>query len=80
MAQFFVIRKFKGRGIGAEAARQCFLRFRGAWNVLVIPQNLGAHAFWLRIIVAFTEGQFQETRRAVAHLGNSDQDVFSFRS
>jgi ribosomal-protein-alanine N-acetyltransferase len=80
MAQFFVLRKFKGRGVGARAARECFQRFRGAWDVMVIPQNTGAHAFWKRTINAFTAGDFEETRRTVAHLGNSAQDVFRFRS
>ena len=80
MAQFFVHRKFKGRGIGAQAARECFQRFRGIWDVMVIPQNVGAHAFWKRTISSFTDGDFQETRRSVRHLGNSEQDVFGFRS
>jgi [ribosomal protein S5]-alanine N-acetyltransferase len=80
MAQFFVLRKFKGRGVGAQAARQCFERYRGLWDVMVIPQNRGAHEFWKRIIAAFSNGDFQEARRTVAHLGNSEEDVFRFRS
>ena len=80
MAQFFIVRKFKGHGVGADAARQCFKRFSGTWDVMVIPENLGAHAFWQSTIARFTGGQYRETRRAVAHLGNSPQDVFSFRS
>jgi predicted acetyltransferase len=80
MAQFFVIRKFKQRGVGAEAAARCFGRFRGVWDVLVIPKNTGAHAFWERTIRRYTAGVFQETRQTVAHLGNSRQDVFRFRS
>jgi len=80
MAQFFVLRKFKGRGVGAQAARECFQRFRGVWNVMVIPQNVGAHAFWKRTISVFTDSEFQETRCRVAHLGNSEQDVFRFQS
>ena len=76
IAQFFVLRKFKGRRVGAQAARQCFQRFRGVWDVMVIPQNAGAHAFWQRTISAFTNGDFHEARRRVSHLGNSEQDVF----
>lgn len=80
MAQFFVHRKFKGQGVGAGAARQCFQRFRGVWNVMVMPQNVGAHAFWKRIISDFTSGNFQETRRRVAHLQNAELDIFRFQS
>src|SRR5580704_4060572 len=53
MAQFFVHRKFKGQSVGANAARQCFQRFRGVWEVMVIPLNTGAHSFWTRTISAF---------------------------
>ncbi len=45
MAQFFVHRKFKGLRVGSQAARACFERFRGAWEVTVIPTNSGAYAF-----------------------------------
>jgi hypothetical protein len=47
---------------------------------MVIPQNRGAHAFWKRTIGAFTGGDFEEARRTIAHLGNSQEDVFRFRS
>ena len=80
MAQFFVIRKFKGRGVGANAAAECFKRFRGVWDVMVIPENVGAHAFWEKTIDRFTGSQFQKVRRTVAHLGNSEQDVFRFQT
>ncbi|HEY2049062.1 MAG TPA: GNAT family N-acetyltransferase [Caulobacteraceae bacterium] len=80
MAQFFVIRKFKRRGVGADAAAECFNRFRGVWDVMVISENVGAHAFWEKTIDRFTDGQFQEIRRSVAHLGNSEQDVFRFQT
>ena len=78
MAQFFVHRKFKGRGVGRYAATACFQRHKGLWNVMVIPGNRGAHAFWTRTISEFTAGAFEEGRRRVAHLDDSEQDVFRF--
>ena len=78
MAQFFVHRKFKGRGVGAYATTECFRRYRGLWEVMVIPGNRGAHAFWRRVIGAFTGGAFTEQRRRVRHLGDSEQDIFRF--
>jgi len=80
MAQFFVHRKFKGRGVGAYVATECFRRYPGLWDVMVIPGNRGAHGFWRRVIAAFTEGALEERRRRVPHLGNSEQDIFRFRS
>ncbi len=80
MGQFFVHRKFKGRGVGAHVAMTCFRQYRGVWNVMVIPGNRAAHEFWHRVINAFTNAVFSESRCRVLHLGNSEQDVFKFRT
>jgi ribosomal-protein-alanine N-acetyltransferase len=80
MAQFFVLRKFKGRGVGRQAATTCFSMYPGLWEVLVIPGNVGAYAFWKQIVRSFTGGKFEESRRRVRHLSNSEQDVFRFSS
>jgi ribosomal-protein-alanine N-acetyltransferase len=45
MAQFFVARKFKNKGIGQYVAQQCFNKFLGTWEVMVIPGNEGAYRF-----------------------------------
>lgn len=80
MAQFFVHRKFKGRGVGTHAATTCFHQYKGLWNVMVLPGNRGAHEFWNPVIAAFTNVAFDERRRRIPHLGNSEQDVFRFRT
>jgi predicted acetyltransferase len=80
MAQFFVLRKFVGRGVGQEAAEWCFRKFRGVWNVMVIPGNLRAYGFWKKTIGRLVGGAFEEQRLAVPQLGNSQQDVFRFRT
>ena len=80
MAQFWVHRKFKGRGVGADAARQCFARFPGLWEVNVIPANLGAFAFWRRIIHRSAIGPVAEGRRPAPHLGGAIKDLFRFRT
>ncbi|MGH6988000.1 MAG: GNAT family N-acetyltransferase [Caulobacteraceae bacterium] len=80
MAQFFVLRKFKRKGVGRWAAEACFTRFPGLWDVMVLPKNAGAQAFWSRTIDRFTGGVFDERRRTVAHLRHSDMNVFRFKS
>jgi predicted acetyltransferase len=56
MAEFFVMRKYRRGGIGAEAARAVFSEFPGEWQVRQIAANVGAIAFWRRAIpVPFTE-------------------------
>ena len=47
---------------------------------MVIPGNRAAHEFWHRVINAFTNAVFSESRCRVLHLGNSEQDVFKFRT
>jgi [ribosomal protein S5]-alanine N-acetyltransferase len=80
MAQFFVHRKFKGRGVGADAARQCFARYPGFWEVNVIPQNRGAFAFWRRIIHQLAAGPVEEGRQVAPHLGGALKDMFRFHT
>jgi predicted acetyltransferase len=46
MAEFFVMRKYRRTGVGAEAARQVFASFAGAWQVRQIAENVAATAFW----------------------------------
>jgi predicted acetyltransferase len=50
MAEFFVMRRFRRRGIGALVARAVFGRFPGPWHVLQMKQNVAAQAFWRRTI------------------------------
>jgi len=46
MAEFFVARKYRRRGVGAEAVRQVLQGNPGRWEVAVLWRNLGALAFW----------------------------------
>ncbi len=60
MVEFFVLRRFRRRGVGREAAWLLFDRFPGAW---VVPQhhaNVAAHAFWRAVIGGYTCGQYRE--------------------
>ncbi len=59
IAQFFILRKFKGKGVGRYVAFQCFNKFCSNWEVFVMPGNEGAYRFWRKIIKAYTDNQFQ---------------------
>jgi ribosomal-protein-alanine N-acetyltransferase len=76
IAQFFVLRKFKGRGLAQHIAFQCFDKFCGKWEVFVMPRNEGAYRFWRKIISVYTHHQFKEYTRTV---GQSIRNVFEFR-
>jgi predicted acetyltransferase len=46
MAEFFIMRKYRKRGIGTRAARAVFAMFPGEWQVRQIAANRGATMFW----------------------------------
>ena len=50
MAEFFVIRKYRRRGVGTVLAREVFARFPGEWQVRQMASNPAATAFWTRAI------------------------------
>jgi predicted acetyltransferase len=50
IAEFFVMRKYRGRGVGAQAAAFLFGRFPGRWTVRQQLANPAATAFWRRAI------------------------------
>ena len=50
MAEFFVLRKYRGQGIGTRAARSLFSRFPGKWLVSQVPGNDAATGFWRAVI------------------------------
>lgn len=60
MDQFFVMRKFRRRGLGGAAACNIFDRFRGRWEVRQVVQNLPAQAFWRKVIGQYTGGAYRE--------------------
>jgi ribosomal-protein-alanine N-acetyltransferase len=80
MAQFFILRKFKHKGIGRYVACECFKRFSGVWEVMVMPSNRGAFHFWHAVIKAYTHDHFTEYTRTVTHLNNSVKNIFRFDS
>ena len=64
MAEFFVMRKYRRRGVGGEIARRLFARFPGRWEVREMAGNVIAQAFWRRTIAAWTHDAYTESPRA----------------
>jgi predicted acetyltransferase len=61
VAEFFILRKFRGAGVGRTVALSIFSRFRGKWEVRQVMKNAAATAFWRRVIESYTAGAFEET-------------------
>ena len=54
MAEFFVVRRYRRRGIGAFVAHQVWRRISCRWEVRVMETNQSAHLFWAHAISTFT--------------------------
>jgi predicted acetyltransferase len=61
MAEFFVMRRYRGRGVGMCAAASVFDRLPGPWEVCQTAANIGAQAFWRKTVDHYTSGLFAET-------------------
>lgn len=60
MAEFFVLRKFRRKGVGETIANQLFALFPGNWVVSQLVKNTPAVAFWRKVIGCYTNGVFVE--------------------
>lgn len=58
--EFFVMKKFIGKGYGAIAATELFKKFPGNWKITQIHNNYPAQAFWRKVINQYTNGDYTE--------------------
>jgi predicted acetyltransferase len=77
MAEFFVVRGYRRRGIGTQIAHEVWRRFPGIWEVRVMESNRSARLFWERAIQAFTGETLHSIR---VEKGGELWNVFSFES
>jgi predicted acetyltransferase len=52
MAEFFVARKYRRRGVATEAVRQILALYPGHWEIAVAERNAAARAFWPHALAA----------------------------
>jgi predicted acetyltransferase len=50
LAEFFILRKHRGQGVGQAAAELVFSSHAGTWEVAVARKNLQAQEFWRNTI------------------------------
>jgi predicted acetyltransferase len=63
--EFFVLRRFRRRGIGKQMAALLWNEHRGEWLVRVLEANAPAVFFWRTAISGYSGGSYQEERRLV---------------
>jgi len=59
VAEFFVVRGVRRRGVGCAAAQQLFRTAPGVWEVRVLDSNPPAQRFWQRVVEQHTSGRFR---------------------
>ena len=63
ISEFFVLRKYRRRGVGRQAAVRLFDMFPGPWEIAELASNVGAQAFWREVIAGYTRGEFEDAER-----------------
>ncbi len=58
MSEFFIARGHRRGGLGRAAAEQVFEMLQGTWEIVQLPENQVATAFWLNVVERFTGGRF----------------------
>jgi len=50
MSEFFVMKKYRRKGIGKSVAQEIFSMHSGKWELTVHPNNKGSQLFWEAVI------------------------------
>ena len=76
LLDFYVTPKFRGQGVGRQAAKQIFELHRGVWVLFELEKNLPAIAFWHKVLDEYTGKNYedrdngtQQRFRSVATIG-----------
>ena len=59
ISEFFILKKYRKKGIGTKSAHFAFDQFIGPWEVSVITSNKPATLFWQKAVDLFTRGKFK---------------------
>jgi predicted acetyltransferase len=60
LAEFFVAKPYRRRGVGRVAAEATLRRFPGRWSLAVVDANAPAFAFWRGVLGELTGGDYAE--------------------
>jgi predicted acetyltransferase len=63
--EFFVLRKFRRRGVGKQMAALLWNEHPGEWLVRVLEANAPAVLFWRTAISSYSTGSYEEERRVI---------------
>ena len=58
MAEFYIQKRYDGKGHGRRLAEHVFEQFTGNWEVAVTFKNKSALLFWEQVVSSYTNGKF----------------------
>ncbi len=67
IAEFYIKKEFRLKGIGKEAAFKIFDTHHGKWETRQLVENKKAYLFWTKVINEYTYGNYKETISAKDH-------------
>ena len=60
LAEFFVAKPYRRRGVGRAAAELALRRFPGRWSLAVVDANAPAFAFWRAVVAELAGNAYAE--------------------
>ena len=60
IAEFFIMKKYRRRGVGKIAVFNVFNRFHGTCELKELAKNRSAHVFWRNVIGEYTSNNYQD--------------------
>ena len=63
--EFFILRRFRRRGVGRSMATLLWNEYPGEWLVRVVEANAPAVTFWRGAISSYSGGSYREMQRIV---------------
>ncbi|MDE7302973.1 MAG: GNAT family N-acetyltransferase [Oscillospiraceae bacterium] len=58
IAEFFVMKKYRHKGVGKEVSMKIFDIFPGGWEISQWSNNLPAQKFWKKVVAEYTNGKY----------------------
>ena len=75
IAEFFILNKFQGKGIGKLIAYQLWSTHPGCWELSIIAENTNAIGFWRHTVSHYMHGKYSEEIKMVPHKNHIQKRV-----
>lgn len=60
IGEFFILKKYSGKGIGKYVSKILFDKFKGKWEIRIHSQNIPGISFWKKVVKNYSNNKFEE--------------------